>query len=251
KILESGRSATKNETDKLNLGIALLSTYYNLDEFEKLDALAAELAKQFSESKRLFFDEEFTLRVLGRFADANALAEEMTKRLPDDTDVKRGFIFTAVAREDYANAHELGRQLMDAGKAEGSDMNGVAWNALFTGRVNRDDLEAATKSAQATQNNNANVLHTLGCVYAELGKTKEAREILIQAMDQLNLDEPESNYWYALGRIAEQYGENEVATADYKRVKSPKKTSQIPGSSYRLAQNRLVAMRGAVGDVGH
>ena len=251
KILESGRSATKNETDKLNLGIALLSTYYNLDEFEKLDALAAELAKQFSESKRLFFDEEFTLRVLGRFADANALAEEMTKRLPDDTDVKRAFIFTAVAREDYAKAHELGRQLMDAGKAEGSDMNGVAWNALFTGRVNRDDLEAATKSAQATQNNNANVLHTLGCVYAELGKTKEAREILIQAMDQLNLDEPESNYWYGLGRIAEQYGEIAVATADYKQVKKPEKPAQVPGSSYRLAQNRLAAMGGPSGKASH
>ena len=58
----------------------------------------------------------------------------------------------------------------------------------------------------------------LGCVYAEIGKTKEAREVLIQVMDQLNLDEPEANYWYGLGRIAEQYGESEVAASDYKQV---------------------------------
>jgi len=167
----------------------------------------------------------------------------MTKRLPDDTDVRRAFIYTAAAREDYAKAHELGRQLIDAGKAEGSDMNSVAWNSLFTGKVSQDDLEAATKSAQVAQNNNAPALHTLGCLYAEMGKTKEAREILIQAMDLLNLDEPESNYWYGFGRIAEQYGESEVATSDYNQVKKPRKPSQVPGSSYRLAQNRLAAMR--------
>jgi tetratricopeptide (TPR) repeat protein len=242
-ILETGRSAAKTDSDKLNLGIALLSAYNNLEEYEKLHALAAELAKQYRESKRLFFEDEIALRGLGRFAEADALAEEMTKRLPDDTDVRRAVIYTAAGREDYARAHELGRQLMDAGKAEGSDMNGVAWNSLFTGKVGQDDLEAATKSAQVTQNNNAPALHTLGCVYAEIGKTKEAREILIQAMDLLNLDEPESNYWYGFGRIAEQYGESEVATSDYDQVKKPKKPSQVPGSSYRLAQNRLAAMR--------
>jgi len=242
-ILETGRSAAKNDSDKLNLGIGLLSAYNNLEEYEKLYALATELAKQYRESKRLFFDDEIALRGLGRFAEADALAQEMTKRLPDDTDVRRAFIYTAAAREDYAKAHELGRQLIDAGKAESSDMNSVAWNSLFTGRVSQDDLEAATKSAQVAQNNNAPALHTLGCVYAEIGKTKEAREILIQAMDLLNLDEPESNYWYGFGRIAEQYGESEVATSDYNQVKKPKKPAQVPGSSYRLAQNRLAAMR--------
>jgi tetratricopeptide (TPR) repeat protein len=242
-ILEIGRSAAKTDSDKLNLGIALLSAYNNLEEYEKLHALAAELAKQYRESKRLFFDDEIALRGLGRFAEADALAEEMTKRLPDDTDMKRAVISTAAGREDYARAHELGRQLIDAGKAEGSDMNGVASNSLFTGKVGQDELEAATKSAQVTQNNNAPALHTLGCVYAEIGKTKEAREILIQAMDLLNLDEPESNYWYGFGRIAEQYGESEVATSDYNQVKKPKKLSQVPGSSYRLAQNRLAGMR--------
>jgi hypothetical protein len=84
-------------------------------------------------------------------------------------------------------------------------------------------------------------LHTLGCVYAEMGNTKEAREVLIQAMDALKLDEPEDNSWYAFGRIAEQYGETSVAAADYKRIKKPKQAAEIAGSSYRLAQLRLAA----------
>jgi len=83
------------------------------------------------------------------------------------------------------------------------------------------------------------VLHTLACAYAELGKTKEAREVLIQAMDALSLDEPDDNYWYAFGRIAEQYGEMQTAQADYQAVRKPRLEESIPGSSYRLAQIRL------------
>jgi hypothetical protein len=244
KILESARGAAKSETDRLNLNVALLNAYSNLSEYEKLQALASEMAKQHPESKRLFFDDEFALRGLGRFAEADALTQEMAKRLPEDADMPRASIRTAVAREEYAAAHTLGRKLIREGKAEASDMNGAAWNALFTGKVDQEDLDIATRAAQLSQNNNAGILHTLGCVFAEIGKTKEAREVLIQAMDQLNLDQPDSSYWYALGRIAEQYGENEVATADYSQVTKPNKPIQIPGSSYRLAQNRLAAMRG-------
>jgi Flp pilus assembly protein TadD len=242
KILEAGEHAAKNDTDMLNFALALLSAYENLEQYEKLHALAGELAQKFPESKRLFFEDETALRALGRFDDADAVAREMAKRLPDDVDVKRAFIHTAAAREDYARAHELGRELINTGKAEGSDMNAVAWNSLFTGKVTQEDLEVATKSAQITQNNSAAVLHTLGCVYAEIGKTKEAREILVQAMDLLNLDEPESSYWYGFGRVAEQYGERAVASSDYNQVKKPTEPTQMPGSSYRLAQNRLTAL---------
>ncbi len=242
-ILESARSAAKNETDKLNVSVALLSAYNHLEEYGKLHAMATELAKQNPESKRLFFEDEVALRGLGRFADADARAQEMAKRLPDDPDVARAFIYTAVAHEDYVSAHTLGQKLASAGKAEASDLNGVAWNSLFTGKVDQEDVDTAMKSAQSSQNSNAAILHTLGCVYTEIGKTKEAREVLIQAMEQLNLDEPDPNYWYAFGRVAEQYGENEVAVADYGQVTKPRKPVQVPGSSYRLAQNRLVAMR--------
>ena len=63
--------------------------------------------------------------------------------------------------------------------------------------------------------------------------------MLIQAMDALNLDEPDDNHWYAFGRVAEQVGERDVAIADYLRVKKPKKALAIPYSSYHLAQIRL------------
>ena len=89
-------------------------------------------------------------------------------------------------------------------------------------------------------------LHTLGCLYAESGRTKEAREVLIQAMDLQVMDEPDPNYWYAFGRIAEQYGELEVAKADYAKVTKPKKAVELPDSTYLLAQTRLNALQGTL-----
>jgi hypothetical protein len=55
----------------------------------------------------------------------------------------------------------------------------------------------------------------------------------------MNLDEPNDAYWYAFGRIAEHYGEREIAIADYRKVKKPKEILAVPTSTYRLAQMRL------------
>ena len=86
---------------------------------------------------------------------------------------------------------------------------------------------------------NPHILHTLACLYAEAGKAKEAHDVLLRSMDDLNLDEPDDDYWYALGRIAEDYGERDVAIADYRKLEKPKEALAIPSSSYRLAQMRL------------
>ena len=91
----------------------------------------------------------------------------------------------------------------------------------------------------------AYTLHTLGCIYAEQGKTKEAKEVLIQGMDQLSQAEPSGEYWYAFGRIAEQFGEKQIAEADYKKVKKPRDEMNLASSTYLLAQKRLAQLDGA------
>src|ERR1700692_571009 len=117
----------------------------------------------------------------------------------------------------------------------------MAWVGLYTGRVGQADIATATKATQMDRDNPA-MLHTLACLYAETGKTKEAHDLLLRAMDQLNLDEPDDDYSYAFGRIAEQYGELEVAISDYRKLERPKDAMVISTSSYRLAQNRVKAM---------
>ena len=65
---------------------------------------------------------------------------------------------------------------------------------------------------------------------------------LLRAMDDWNLDEPNDEVWYVLGRIAEQYGERDTAIADFRRLKKPKDVIALPTSTWQLAQIRLKAM---------
>ncbi len=243
-ILEAAKDSAKSDVDKLNIALALIAGYSSLDEYDKTLAVLSELAKQYPESKSMFEGQSFALRALGRYPEADQLAQDRLKRMPDDIDAMRALVLNAVVREDYVLAHDLSLKIVKAGKAEAPDLNGAAWNALFTGKVSDDDIENAIKAAQLSKTKTAE-LHTLGSVYAEIGKIKEAREVLIQSMDLLNLDEPNPDYWYAFGRIAEQYGERNAALADYARVTKPKKALQIPSSSYRLAQNRLKVLDNA------
>jgi tetratricopeptide (TPR) repeat protein len=241
-VMEAARESARNDAEKVNILLALLSGYNSLDEHDKAFAVAAELEKRYPESERAFLTQSFHLRALRRFEEADRLADDRLKRIPGDLAAMRVLVWSATDRGDYVKAHALAQNIIDESKAEPTDLNNVAWYSLFTGKVGPSDIEDALKATQLS-NNNASDLHTLGCVYAEVGKTKEAREVLIQAMDVLGLDEPDDNYWYAFGRIAEQYGERDVAIADYARVAKPKRAVAIPSSSYQLAQIRLQAVR--------
>jgi tetratricopeptide (TPR) repeat protein len=237
-ILEDAKKTAASDIELSDINLALLVGYVNLEDYKNLLTVSSELAKQYPESKRAFLSECTALRALGRSLDADKLAQERLDRIPDDLDAMRALVFNAVAREDYRAAYERDKRVVDSGKAEPGDWNQMAWLTLFFQRAEGPDIDAAIRASQSSQNN-PNFLHTLACLYAETGKTKEAREVLIQAMDLLDLDEPNPDYWYAFGRIAEQYGEREIAASDYAKVSKPKQALLIPQSSYRLAQVRL------------
>jgi tetratricopeptide (TPR) repeat protein/transglutaminase-like putative cysteine protease len=237
-ILDAARASAASDTEKLNLLLGLRYGYIQLNQYAKLLEIANQLADQDPQSKILFLNREFSLRGLGRTEEADRFAQERLQKLPEDLDAMRELYLNAVARNNFTQARERLHRIIDSGKAEANDLNSLAWNSLFIPDVKQEDLDAALKSAQLSQNS-PQILHTLGSLYAEAGKVKEAREVLVQAMDLANLDEPSSIYWYAFGRIAEQCGEVEIARADYERVEKPKNPLDIPNSTYQLAQNRL------------
>ena len=240
-LLEPALTTATGETAKQNIQLGLLEGYEASHQYEKELNVASELSQQYPESRRVFMAKSYALRALGRYGEADQVAQERLHQLPDDLDAMRALVQSATAREDYALAYERAKAVVKLEKSEGSDKNMLAWAALFKGGVSGEDVETALAAVQANQSD-GNVLHTLGCVYAEVGKVKEAREVLVQAMDLESLDEPDGAFWYAFGRVAEQYGEESVARADYARVTKPKIAVQVPASSYQLAQMRVKAM---------
>jgi transglutaminase-like putative cysteine protease/Flp pilus assembly protein TadD len=241
-ILEEAKKSARTDTERTNINLALSDGCYFLDEYERRLAVSSEMASKYPESTRAFYIESQVLRALGRYDEAQALAQQRLKRIADDIDAIRALEWNATAQGDYRAAYKAVQRIVDAGKAEANDFNGLAWLTLFFERPEGPDIEAALKASQMSQNNYA-ILHTLGCLYAEAGKTKEAYEVLVKAMDLRDLDEPDPNFWYAFGRIAEQYGEREIALSDYAKVTKPKRALEIPESSYQLTQMRLKVLR--------
>jgi transglutaminase-like putative cysteine protease/tetratricopeptide (TPR) repeat protein len=237
-ILEAANGSVAGDTDRTNVALALVYGYDRLRQYDKGVAVASKLQEQYPESDSAFRWHAFFLRASGRYGEADALAQERLRRTPGDVDALRQMEFNAIAREDYPKARDFAQEIVKEGKGTASELNQIAWYSLFTGKVTDSDIDAALKAAQLS-NNAWGILHTLGCLYAEVGKLKEAREILVQAIDSANLDDPDSSFWYAFGRIAEQGGERDLALADYARVTIPKNPLELPGSSYQLAQIRL------------
>ena len=241
KLLEDARKGATTNRDKMNIEIALAEGYGELEDFARLLEVASDLVKEVPESRTAFMTNVEALIGLNRYDDALALADARLKLLEGDSDALQAKMRVEASRGNYAAARASIQKLIDQGKGDASLLNSMAWFALYTGNADQADVATATKAAQMDQNNPA-ILHTLACVYAETGKTKEAHDLLLRAMDDLNLDEPDDDYWYAFGRIAEQYGEHEVAVSDYRKLEKPKNAMEISTSSYQLAQNRVKAM---------
>ena len=245
-ILEDALKDASGERERTNIQLALAANHAEQDNFTKLLELSSLLLKQEPESSRAFWWESYALTGLGRFDEALALSDERLKLLDGDQDALRRKMYIESNRGNYAAARQWGQKIIAEGKEDAETLNGIAWEALFTGKVEEADIAMAIKSTQMDKDN-SDILHTLACLYAVSGKTKEAHDLLLRGMDDSNLNEPSDAYWFAFGLIAEQYGEREIAIADYRKLKKPKKAVQIPDSTYLLAQMRLKAL-GADGD---
>ncbi len=244
-LLEQAMKDASNDRERSNIQLALAGGYSHQEKFAKLLEVSSALLKQVPESRQAFVYSGQALQGLGRYDEAIALADERLKLLEGDADALQMKMETDANRGNFAAARGWAQKLIDQGKENAGLLNNVAWYALFTGKVEDADIAAAIKSTQMAKDS-PSILHTLACLYAETGKTKEAHDLLLRGMDDLNLDEPNDAYWYAFGRIAEQYGEREIAIADYGKVKKPEQILAVPTSSYRLAQMRLKVL-GAAG----
>jgi tetratricopeptide (TPR) repeat protein/transglutaminase-like putative cysteine protease len=240
-LLQDARKSAATDREKTNIELALAEGYSQLDEYGKLEEVGSDLVKEVPESRLAFMTNVEGLIGLKRYDEALALADARLKLLDGDADALQAKVRIEASRGNYAAARGWIQKLIDQGKADASLLNSMAWFSLYAGKVDEADVATATKATQMNRDNAA-ILHTTACVYAEMGKTKEAHDLLLRAMDDLNLDEPDDDYWYAFGRIAEQYGERDAAISDYRKLEKPKEAMAISTSSWQLAQNRLKAM---------
>jgi hypothetical protein len=120
--------------------------------------------------------------------------------------------------------------------AKATTLNDMAWSAVASGNVTQQALDEALAAVKQAKPANPDCLRTLAAVYAELGKTPDALQNLRHAV-QLRGEHLDDGDWYVLGRIAEQYGLNDLAAGLYRKV--PLKPIAGGDDAYAVAQRRL------------
>ena len=241
-ILEAADGSVSADTDKTNVALALVYGYDRLRKYDKGVAVASKLQEQYPESDSAFRWHAFFLRAAGGLAKLTRLLRSGYGALPATWMLCAKWNMTRLLAKTYSQAHDIAQRDSEGWERGCFRTERDCLVLAFPGKPSDSDVDAALKAAQLS-NNAWGILHTLGCLYAGSRELKESREVLVQAMDSANLDDPDSNFWYAFGRVAEQAGERDLALADYKRVTIPQNPVDLPVSSYHLAQIRLKALQ--------
>ncbi|HEY6177522.1 MAG TPA: hypothetical protein VIX73_23860, partial [Kofleriaceae bacterium] len=175
----------------------------------------------------------------GRCDDAGKLLDAALAKAPDDQDALAGRFRVAAVCGTSSDALQRAEPLVKHAHVRGADLNTVAWYRLTIG----NDLPLAldlARRAVAQLRDAAYATSTLAAIDAESGELDHAIEDLGKSIAQRYATEPNAADWYVIGRLYEQLGLVDDATAAYRRVTREYGLSLL--TSYDLAQKRLAAM---------
>jgi tetratricopeptide (TPR) repeat protein len=240
--LDQARQAAKTDPERSRLTMVLAYAYAAQEHWAEMLPLTQELMKSSPTSVRAFDLAVMAYTGLKRFDDWDKLVQARIQKYPDELTYVYSSATLALYRGDFKKSREILKAIIDKGQATVSDLNQYAWFALLLpGPIDQDTLDAAQRANELSENANYTVLHTVACIEAQAGRTSQAREMLLKAMDALHLEEPDPKIWFGFGMIAEQYGVLKAAEKMYERVEKPK--TYYPGTCYVIAQQRLAALR--------
>ena len=238
------RTAWEKATDeemKTSLALLLANGYVAARDGVNARAMAGELLKKYPDSNTALELAGAADVLTKTLDDWSALLDKRQKTHPRDETLLRIRSELAEWQGDFAASRAARQQIIDIGKANANDFNGYAWTALFDGKIDDQVVKNAQQANLLTKNSSFAEMHTLACIYAATGKTKESRELLLKAMTAANMSEPESEVWFGLALLDEQYGIPDAAIEAFRKVEKPEGIVG-PSSTWVAAQNHLKAL---------
>ncbi|HEX8616455.1 MAG TPA: hypothetical protein VF911_02610, partial [Thermoanaerobaculia bacterium] len=245
-ILLAGREQASSEAAKAAIDLALASIYEERKDWPRMLAVTTRVFAANPESATAFSRHIDALLGSGRTAEATTLAKTRHERLPNDVMAVRALATSAAEAHDFVAAQQYASQIVDQLRPEPADFTAAAWLALFTGK----ELDRAIEHAQQAVNAKAKddekrddeqvrPLHALAALYAETGRSVEARTALLQDLNDEHRGELHARDWYVLGRIAENYGVTGFAIDAYGKAAKDRGAT----SASELAQRRLDGLK--------
>ena len=239
-ILRACRTAATTEERQVALDAALGAAALAQKRWEELRDVAQRLGAARPQAEEPFVMETLALRRLGRTAAIADLAKRRLASLPADRRAALTLARVAMEKGDLDDAERRFRDLAGSPGAGVEELNSLAWLLLVRGHADDQALELAQRAAQQPRGKTHGVLHTLGALLAERGRTSEAYQVMVQAINAADEAVPDEADWYVFGRMAEQYGLPEVARGLYARVEKP--TDGEAFSTFHLARARLATL---------
>jgi tetratricopeptide (TPR) repeat protein len=232
-----------DQASRTAIDLALGRAYLEEKRYPELLVVCDRLGRSYPLSATLFLWRETGFRAMKRWSDVKAQAEDRLRRIPKDTTAIRVLASCAEQNGDFEQAEKWYKTLVAEGTAKAGDYNNLAWLAMFGKSVPSESLSFAERAVSLSGGEKGGALHTLSALYAETGKSAEAREMILKAISTTDRKVPESPHWFVFGRIAEQYGELEAATEAYGKVTGPDPDSIAATSTYALARKGLLRLR--------
>ena len=240
--METLRNSETEAAIKDFMDLRLSRIYFSRKAYDRAGPIAERLYEKYPEDGQVFTHRGRLLVVGNKFSEAQTLAR---KHLEIKEHRLRA---TQLMADVYTNqgkwnaVREFFEELESKGRLTRRDFNHYAWYSLFGGLVDDKALTFCRRGVKQSSGNSYAVLHTLATLYAEVGRCKEAREILFTSMKAGGNLTPKSDDWLVLGRIAEKYGEWQTAREAYERVEKQNEPYNMATSSYVLAKKWLAGL---------
>ncbi len=239
-ILVEGREKAASEPAKAAIDLALLAIYEGRKEWPRVLEVATRLVASHPDSATAFSKHVEALLRNGKGDEATAFANRRLERLPNDRDAGRALALAAAQAGDYATAQQYAVKVVDEFRPKPDDFTRAAWLALFTGQHLEHAIEHAPRAVQEKKEKMKKEdlrrgVPALAALYAETGRSVEARTALLQGIDEVGGILRDGD-WYVLGRIAENYGVDDFAITAYRKVSTERDGA---ATVTELAQRRL------------
>lgn len=237
-VLEAARPQAAPEV-QWRIDQALMTAYSSLERWKDVLTVADRLAAKFPASAIAFRQANFALMKLNQQDEIRARGLARLEKIPGDMAALQVLGEHALQHGAYDQAMQYFAGVLDRANAGPGDYNQHAWTSIFA-RADLDQALEEARQAAGQEPESYAILNTLAVLYAEQGKSSEAREALLQSIEQ-HEDDILGPDWYVVGRIAENYGITDAAIEAYQKVEKPKE--HAGGSTWELAQNRLKELR--------
>jgi hypothetical protein len=235
-ILLSARKNSEKASEKLQIDRALALAYRRLQNWAELLEIVNRLQDDYGKQPSVVLYKIAALDGLNRQEELRQFVRVQLQTLAAKPAEQEILACLSSESGAFGAAQDVLRSRAAQGKISSASLNELAFSAVYQEPLATDALSDALDADRRTDRGALlfPMMRALAC--AELGKTNDARENLLRSLDDRN-SPPGDNEWYVLGRIAEDFGLDDIALKLYGKVSPPK----LPGerTAYRLVQRRL------------